>query len=653
MSERILSRIAVLGLLASLHCAGQSPAPPAETLNDVVNALAERMAERVPGRVGILPFIEREHNERTLAGDYVSDAFYPVMRNKVGVLVERSFAQKALSEELCRSKSLKFDESAALEIGRLLSAQFVLTGILTDLRRQGTRLDVRLLDVNSGTVLGSEFDLLPPGAVPSYLMGKASPESTHECRGNKPVLVATRATPPATLNVGIRKWGGYAGGLYYNGGLLPSVTSRFGELGVKVRFKVLENLDDSIDAWRRGQVDAMWITIDDLPTEYARIRAERPRVVLQTGWSRGEEVVVARDDVVTLNDLRGRTIALEPHTTAHSFLLVSLDLAGLDYSDVDIIPARSNREAADLFIRGQADAAVVWIDEDERCLRQVPGAHRLESTKDASYLIAESLMVKAEVLSEKRVAVERLAQGWLQANAEINRSPRARRKAINLMVREFDVSRHLAEEELDMVRLATLGDNLNFFGLDPRYRGEKGEDLYQYFWERYRAIERIGRKPRWRRIADTSIVAGLEDLLRGVEHGPEPEPDFSHCLRRDEERLAIKGLSVNFGTDEHHLTPDDKRTIDRQFVRLAEIFYNDCIRVDGNTDNVGRPSYNDQLSLRRARAVADYLMERYGFHQDRIITVGNGSRHPVASNDTLEGRERNRRTDFELLRRRE
>lgn len=148
---------------------------------------------------------------------------------------------------------------------------------------------------------------------------------------------------------------------------------------------------------------------------------------LLAGWSRGEESLVARPELRTLNDLKGKRIALEPKTSAHSFLLITLDLAGLEYGEVTVVPARSSSDAAESFIAGKADAAMIWTDDKTRCLRAVSGAHVLESTKDASFLIAESLVVSSDVLKRREADITHLAKGWLRANAAINADQGSRR----------------------------------------------------------------------------------------------------------------------------------------------------------------------------------------------------------------------------------
>lgn len=72
------------------------------------------------------------------------------------------------------------------------------------------------------------------------------------------------------------------------------------------------------------------------------------------------------------------------------------------------------------------------------------------------------------------------------------------------------------------------------------------------------------------------------------------------------------------------------------------------VEVDGHTDSVGKPDYNQKLSERRATAVAQSLIGK-GIKQERTITVGAGETRPVASNDTESGRALNRRVELTLL----
>ncbi|NPA17116.1 MAG: OmpA family protein, partial [Aquificae bacterium] len=65
--------------------------------------------------------------------------------------------------------------------------------------------------------------------------------------------------------------------------------------------------------------------------------------------------------------------------------------------------------------------------------------------------------------------------------------------------------------------------------------------------------------------------------------------------------------------------------------------------IEGHTDSVGPAEYNLKLSQKRAESVRQILIEKYGISPDRVIARGYGETRPVASNDTPEGRAKNRR----------
>ena len=66
------------------------------------------------------------------------------------------------------------------------------------------------------------------------------------------------------------------------------------------------------------------------------------------------------------------------------------------------------------------------------------------------------------------------------------------------------------------------------------------------------------------------------------------------------------------------------------------------VEIDGHTDSTGPAAYNMTLSERRAKAVMKYFVDK-GVEAQRLTTKGFGSTNPAASNDTKEGRAKNRR----------
>jgi outer membrane protein OmpA-like peptidoglycan-associated protein len=74
------------------------------------------------------------------------------------------------------------------------------------------------------------------------------------------------------------------------------------------------------------------------------------------------------------------------------------------------------------------------------------------------------------------------------------------------------------------------------------------------------------------------------------------------------------------------------------------------VEVRGHTDSTGDSGYNQKLSERRADAVAEYMIKN-GISPERLRSTGFGETRPLSSNDTAEGRGRNRRTEFFFLER--
>jgi OOP family OmpA-OmpF porin len=111
--------------------------------------------------------------------------------------------------------------------------------------------------------------------------------------------------------------------------------------------------------------------------------------------------------------------------------------------------------------------------------------------------------------------------------------------------------------------------------------------------------------------------------------------------------IATQHRSIYFDTNSANMSVDSRAVVDEisTFMRAYE---NTVVDIEGNTDSTGSRSLNMQLSKQRADAVKQYLMQKYGYPASRLRTVGNGPDRPIDTNDTAEGREKNRRTDIKV-----
>lgn len=105
--------------------------------------------------------------------------------------------------------------------------------------------------------------------------------------------------------------------------------------------------------------------------------------------------------------------------------------------------------------------------------------------------------------------------------------------------------------------------------------------------------------------------------------------------------------NITFGVDRHEVRAEFYSTLESVAIVLAE-FDKTNIRIAGHTDSTGSAEYNQTLSERRANSVGSFLSS-HGVVYGRIYATGYGERYPIASNDTPEGRQANRRVELELV----
>jgi outer membrane protein OmpA-like peptidoglycan-associated protein len=121
-----------------------------------------------------------------------------------------------------------------------------------------------------------------------------------------------------------------------------------------------------------------------------------------------------------------------------------------------------------------------------------------------------------------------------------------------------------------------------------------------------------------------------------------PAPKMEHDLE-EKKKVEIYGIYFDFASD--RLKPESTPVLD-EIAQVMENHPDWKLSVSGHTDNIGGDAYNLDLSKRRAAAVKQALVTRYHIAPDHLTTDGYGASRPVDTNDTLEGRARNRRVEL-------
>lgn len=110
----------------------------------------------------------------------------------------------------------------------------------------------------------------------------------------------------------------------------------------------------------------------------------------------------------------------------------------------------------------------------------------------------------------------------------------------------------------------------------------------------------------------------------------------------------VMPTDVTFGFDKFNIK-DDFKPVLNLVADALESNSDITANISGYTDSIGTEEYNEKLSTLRAEEAKKYLISQ-GIDSERILAIGYGFKKPVASNEKVEGRERNRRIEITLTR---
>jgi OmpA-OmpF porin, OOP family len=122
---------------------------------------------------------------------------------------------------------------------------------------------------------------------------------------------------------------------------------------------------------------------------------------------------------------------------------------------------------------------------------------------------------------------------------------------------------------------------------------------------------------------------------------------YTKHRKTDKQTLKDVFENLNFEYAKAIIKPESFPFLDE----LADVLVKEPtwkIKIVGHTDNVGSDASNLELSKKRAIAVSNYLVTK-GVDASKITTDGKGESMPIATNDTPEGRDKNRRVEFTIL----
>lgn len=149
-----------------------------------------------------------------------------------------------------------------------------------------------------------------------------------------------------------------------------------------------------------------------------------------------------------------------------------------------------------------------------------------------------------------------------------------------------------------------------------------------------------------------AVIGGAAGALIGRDMDKQAEVLARELPPGTQVSRVGEGIAVTFESgllfpfDSATLKPEARDNLRKLARSLGENARTEVLIV-GHTDATGRPGYNQDLSERRARSAADYLSDQ-GVARGRLRTEGRGEDEPIASNDTEDDRQRNRRVEVAI-----
>jgi NitT/TauT family transport system substrate-binding protein len=491
----------------------------------------------------------------------------------------------------------------------------------------------------------------------------ASNEATSEKPVQKSGGLFSSKTPTFTMLVDT--YTGHLPIFWLNNGLNANEDCiLFKEYGIKLNIKVVDDFISGRAAFKNDDVNIIFNTLDAYPIEMGdNSGMEGAKFFMISNKSRGADAIVVTQHIKNAQDFKGKKIAFAEGTAAHSFLINFLETNSIGIDEIEMVKVDDGIQAAERFNARVADVCITWTAMDAECVKTIPGARVFLSTKQAPNLVVDGFIAKESFLTKNRDYVEKLTSAILWANSKVqhelvsaaNTMSKSELKqhpmyeAIRLSAKILGSDEDFCINGIQNIQFSTLGDNMDFFGLNSDYTGYKAEELYSKMVRTYEEVKLVRKPLSWRKVSSTEIIEALEGKVAGNQSS-EMAVRFTAPTQETvkAEAISTKKVTINFDTNSSTLSNDARAVIDREFVGIAKQFSGARIRVEGNTDDTGNYDNNVALSKKRAQAVVDYLIREYQFDGNRFVVTGNGPKH--ARDNAVKGAsEEYRRTDFQLL----
>lgn len=445
----------------------------------------------------------------------------------------------------------------------------------------------------------------------------------------------------------------------------------------KVELVLIDNPVAMRDAYASGDVQIGWATLDMVPLfmqgfvdSSGKPRDSRvmPRIYQQVDWSSGGDGIVVRDFVKSVADLRGKKLALAQNSPSQYFALNMLIAGGVQPAEVQMIYTEDAFQAAAAFNAQKDIAGAVSWAPDIYNLEKVRGNRMLVTTATANKLIADVWFARADFAKDHPGMVEAIVRGIFDAMEQL-KDEEQRKHCAELMGQGYNIP---ASETLAMFGDAhntNWAENYQFFV--NQNNAANFERVWNQAYYLYRRIGAITHQPvPFDQVMDFSLIEKLGKEARYSSQKDEYQTRFAPATVseiRAENEILTNTVFIHFFPNSWDLHKKITKTKDGKEVeqlydpnvdyvlediaKLVGQFGAARIVIEGHTDSSMKgqvpASLVKELSLNRANAVKQALVEKYKLDPNQFGVEGLGWDRPADPADPL-NHAKNRRVEIKV-----
>lgn len=470
----------------------------------------------------------------------------------------------------------------------------------------------------------------------------------------------------------INVWIGWLPIVAANHGFAPNEESVFFKNhGFKVNLKLIDDPVVARDTFAAGQSHILWGTLDMMALfapELMKDSRTAPRIYQQIDWSNGGDGIVVRSHISSVRDLKGKTVVYAQNSPSQYYFNNLLLNAGLQPSEVRHRYTATAFEAAAAFVGDQSiDACVSWAPDIYKIPDMVRNTRILSTTEDANKLIADVWAARADFARDHPEIIKGLVAGIFEG-MQLLSDDTFKGQAFQWMADGYGMA-------VDEVRsMETDAHSTNFAENKEFFLNSNSPSNFERTWKNinfvYRELGLIGTPIRFDEVMDFSVIKALDEEGAFKDQKNEYVARFApstYARVSAEKPILTQTIRINFYPNSSNIfeprhddlgnpipntlyDPNADATIEK-VARLAAQFDRAVIAVVGHTDSSmkGRVPRDavERLSLDRANAVRNALVEKYQFDPDKFVVSGAAWDEPADASDAM-NQTMNRRVEISV-----